>query len=127
LARFLWLGFVELLDVGVHAVESVVPDVPVLLGPTRDLSERGGVEFAGTKLSVAAAGDEPGMFEHFDVLGNRRKGEIERCREIVHAGLTVSETGQDRSARRVRKSRERLVEPCIVKRRYRHRILILSE
>jgi hypothetical protein len=123
LARFLWLGLLQLLDVRVHAVESIVPDVPVLLGPARYFGERGGVEFAGTELGVATASDEPIVFEHFDVLGDCGKGEIERGSEIVHARLAVNETGKDRSAGRVRQSRECLIEPCIVKRRCRHQYL----
>jgi hypothetical protein len=121
------LGFSELLDVRVHAVESVIPDVAVLLGPTRHFGECGGVEFAGTELGVAAAGDESGVFEHFDVFGNRRESEIERCSEIVHARLAISETGKDRSSSRVRQGCKHLIEPCIVERCCRHRVSMLSD
>ncbi len=71
---------------------------------------------AGTKLCVAAAGNEASMFEHLDVFGDRRQREIERRSQLVHTGFAISETGKDRSSSRVRKRCERLIEPCIIER-----------
>jgi hypothetical protein len=114
------VGSLQLLDVAVHAIESVIPDVPVLLGPTRDIGERGGVDGARPKLGSPAASDQASVLKHFDVLGDRWKRKVKRGCEIVDAGLALSEAGEYRSPRRVRQRRKSFIEPCIPERCRRH-------
>src|SRR6516225_1502600 len=73
----------ELGEVVVHPVEAGLPDGPVLLGPGRDLLQGGRVEGAGPVLGSLATLDQPGPLQHLDVLGDRRKRQVERPGELV--------------------------------------------
>src|SRR3954453_21077145 len=68
----------EVLEVVVHAVESVIPDRPVLLSPGRDVLQWSGVERARSVLRCVAALHKPGALEHLDVLGDGRQRQLER-------------------------------------------------
>src|ERR1700704_3381027 len=109
----------ELGEVVVHPVEAGLPDGPVLLGPGRDLLEWCGVEGARSVLRTLTAHDQPGPFQHLDVLRDRRKRQLERLREVVDGRPTFCEAGQDRSPRRVGQRGEGLAEPALVD-RHRH-------
>src|SRR5438045_4821456 len=56
----------------VQSVEAFFPESAVVIDPLGDVLERAGVEVAGPPLRVAAAGDQAGALEHFEVLGDRR-------------------------------------------------------
>src|SRR4051812_5495756 len=60
----------ELLEVGVHPVEAGLPDGSVLLGPCGDRFEWRAVEGARPVLRLVPASDQPGPFQHLDVLGD---------------------------------------------------------
>src|SRR5437016_14547141 len=57
---FLFLLFLQLLQVFVESIETFFPEFAVVLHPSGHFSQRAGVEPAGTPLRVAAARDEPG-------------------------------------------------------------------
>ncbi len=56
-----------------EAVEALFPKNPVLFHPIGDVLERVGLELAMTPLRIAALGDQPGFFQHFHVLRDRRQ------------------------------------------------------
>ena len=83
----------ELLEVVVHPVEAGLPDRPVLLGPVETSSSRAASSAHGRNWAVAPY-DQPGPFQHLDVLRDRRQRHLERLGELVH--------GRRTSARRAR-------------------------
>src|SRR5213083_569570 len=85
----------ELCEVVVHPVEAGLPDGPVLLGPGRDLLESCGVEGTRSVLGSLTPSDQPGPFEHLDVLRDGRQCQLERLGELVDGCPTFCETGQD--------------------------------
>src|SRR2546423_11843723 len=94
---FACLSFpLKLREVVVHPVEAGLPDGPVLLRPGRDLFERGGVERTGSVLGALTPSDQPGPFQHLDVLGDGRERQLERLGELLDSSLTPCENGQDR-------------------------------
>src|SRR5688572_33095570 len=62
------LGF-HLLEVAVEAVEPCLPNMAVAFSPVRHFLERRRLDAAGSPLRLAAARDEPGAFQHAEVLG----------------------------------------------------------
>src|SRR6266567_3170377 len=72
----------ELGHVVVHPVEAGLPDGSVLLGPARQLRQRRGLQGARPVLSPVPTRHQPGSLEHLDVLGDGRKGHVERLSEL---------------------------------------------
>src|SRR6478672_11402692 len=87
----------EFLEVGVEAVEAAFPDLPIALGPFGDVLERRGLEAARSELGFASARDEPGTFEHTEVLGDRGHGHAERSSELRDGALPGHESGENRA------------------------------
>src|ERR1044071_1013769 len=58
------------LEVVVEPVEPLLPQPAVFLQPIVGLLERVDLDLAGTHLRVAAARDQTGALEHFEVLGH---------------------------------------------------------
>src|SRR5262249_45534131 len=115
---------VEMREVVVHPVEAVLPHRPVLLRPGRDLLQWCGVEAERSELGAVTPHDQPRPLQHVDVLRDGRKRQVERLGELVDGRLTSSETGQDRSPRRVGQHGEGLAERIVVDRqRYRSPLL----
>ena len=86
----------------VQSVEAFFPESAVVIDPLGDVLERAGVEMAGPPLRVAAAGDQAGALEHFEVLGDRRHAHVERLGERGDRRLAVvRETGEDRTPGRI--------------------------
>ncbi len=104
----------ERANVVVESVEAVLPDVAVLFCPVRHGVERFGIERAWAILGPLASGDQARVFQHFDVFGNRWKGEIERRRDVVDACLSFGQVSQDRTPGRVGQCCERCIEAIIV-------------
>ena len=69
--------------------------------PIDHLFERSGLQLAGAPLSFAPTGYEPGAFEHFEMPGDGRQADVERCRQVLNRGLTGHETGEDSAPSRV--------------------------
>ena len=64
-----------------------------------DVFERLGLELAGTPLGMAGAGDEAGMLEDFQVLGDCGESHLERGGEVGDGGFAAGEAGEDGAAR----------------------------
>jgi hypothetical protein len=93
------LQFLELLEVRVEPREARVPEAPEFLSPLDNFLERRRLEPPRSPLGLASAGDEPGMFEHPEVLGDRGSAHRERRRELLDGGRAGRESGEDRPSR----------------------------
>src|SRR5258706_11344002 len=86
--NFLNLVFaLQLLEVAVEPVEAPLPVAPVDLDPVGDVLQRVGLQPAGTPLRLAAALDQTRALEHLQVLGHRRKADVERLGQLGHPAL----------------------------------------
>src|SRR4029079_11539012 len=89
------------LQVGGQAVEVAVPEFAVVLEPYGGSLERLGVEMAGPPLRLAAARNETGVFEHLEVLRNRRKAHVVRLGEFGDRRITDRQARKNAAARRI--------------------------
>src|SRR6516165_11597849 len=78
------LQFAEIL---VEAIKAVVPETAVVLEPLGGVLERPRLEPAGPPLRLAAACDQPGAFQHLQVLRDGRKAHRKGLRELADRGL----------------------------------------
>jgi hypothetical protein len=94
----------------VEAAEARLPQAPVLINPVGDVFQGGGLQTARAPLGFTSPRDEPGPFEHFEVLGDGGKAHLERLGEFGDRGLPRGESRQDGSARRIGQRRERPIQ-----------------
>ena len=59
-----------------EAIEALFPELPVLLHPVGDALERFGIELARAPLRLARLGDQPGLLQHLQVLGDRGQAHL---------------------------------------------------
>src|SRR5690606_12977221 len=78
LFRLAWLFRLDLLQVDVQAIETLLPQAPVVLDPLRGGIQGLRLEPRRAPLAFAAAHDEPGALQHLEVLGDRRQAHVER-------------------------------------------------
>src|ERR1700692_2550954 len=75
IGRVLLLGSgifdLQRLQVVVEPIEALVEKTPVMAEPIVDVFERPRLDAAGPPLRFAAAGDQAGALQHFEMLGNR--------------------------------------------------------
>src|SRR5437660_848241 len=88
-------------DLAHLAAKTPLLTLAIALDPVRDVLEPGWLESARAPLRPPPLRDEPGLLQHFEVLGYRRQAELERLGELQHRRLTVGKAGQDRPPRRV--------------------------
>src|SRR5262245_20002236 len=86
----------KLAEVLVESVVALTEELLVPLEPRRDVSQRLGLQPAGTPLRLATLLDEAGSLEHLQVLRDRRQAHIERRRQVAHRRLAVGKSGDDR-------------------------------
>src|SRR5579872_5355635 len=67
---FLLLGL-QRFQIIAEAIETFLPESAVLLEPIVHRLERGGFEPARPPLRLARTRDQPGVFEHLEMFGNR--------------------------------------------------------
>src|ERR1041385_2803176 len=60
LATMMLLLSLQALQVAVHAIQALLPDVPVVLGKGGDRAQRRGVDLAGPPLRLLAPRDQAG-------------------------------------------------------------------
>src|SRR6185312_7971222 len=106
----LWLLCLQRLEVIVEAVEPLLPEPPIVVEPLVDALEGSRFEPAGPPLRRAAAGDQPGIFQHFQMLRDRGSADFERSGELADGGLAKGETRENRAPRRVGEGEERGAE-----------------
>src|SRR5581483_4296559 len=98
--RRLLLGL-ELAQIGVEAVEALLPEPAIALEPFVDFLERQRLDAAGPPLRLAAAADQPGALEHLEMLGDGGAADVEWRGELGDRGLPQRQAGEDRPARGV--------------------------
>src|SRR5688572_26137045 len=87
-------GF-HLLQVGVEAFETRLPDVAVALGPVGHLLEWGRLDAARPPLRLAPARDQAGALQHPQVLGDRRHAHVERLGQLGDRALASDQPPKD--------------------------------
>src|ERR1700754_2255766 len=75
---FLVLFFLQLLEVVVEAVEALLPELAVGFDPAGDLPQGLRLDLAGAALRIAAARDEPCVFQDLQMLRDVRQRHVER-------------------------------------------------
>jgi hypothetical protein len=73
----------QLMQILIQPIEALLPVPPVLGDPTGRLLERLGPEPAGPPLGITTSPYEAGTLQHFQMLGNGRKTQIERRRQFA--------------------------------------------
>src|SRR4029077_16389463 len=91
----------QLLQVGIQAIEALVEETPVMAEPVGDVLERARLDAARPPLRLTAARDQAGAFQHFEVFGNRREAHGERLGKLGHRGFAQSEPRQNGPAGRI--------------------------
>src|SRR5579863_725523 len=81
-----------------------------MFDPFGDVLEPCRFKLAGPALRIAAAGDETGALQYFDMFRNRRLAESERRGQFIDGGFAESQTRKHGAARRVGECQERVVE-----------------
>src|SRR5271166_5421734 len=96
----------QFLQVALEAVEALFPEDAVVLQPVGRTLERARFQPAWAPLCLTAAGDQAGVLQHLEVLGDRGEAHVERFGQFGDRGLAGGQPCQDRPARRVREGRE---------------------
>ena len=96
--RSLWCWRVHAVQVPFESVHVGGPKTAVILDPTGRLLERGGFQAAGAPLRLAAADDETGALQDFEVLGDGGHGHLERLGEFSDGGFAKRQPSQDGAA-----------------------------
>ena len=99
-------------EVGVEAVETFLPERPVLFHPIGDVFEFFAIELAGAPLRFARLGDEAGLFQDLEVLGDGREAHFleEGPGEVGDVGFALRQSRQDGAAGGVGECGEGLTE-----------------
>src|SRR5215218_2883039 len=77
-----WFSSLELVQVLVQPVVSLLPETAVPVGPLGDLLQRGHPEPRGPPLPLPAPRDESGALQHPQVLRDRRQAHLEGLRQL---------------------------------------------
>src|SRR5215813_8168889 len=96
----------QLPQVRVEAMESLLPEASVLGRPLGDLAQGPCFQLARAPLGLTSARDEACMFEYAQMLRDGWAADRERRRELRHGRGSLAEPREDRSPRRVRECRE---------------------
>src|SRR5712692_3941577 len=105
--NFLHLSLaLQLPEVAVQLVEALLPVAPVVLDPVGDVLERIRLKPAGPPLRLAAALDQPGALEHFQVLGHGGEAHVEGLGQFQDRGFARGEAREDRAPRGIGESGE---------------------
>jgi hypothetical protein len=88
----------------------VLPEAAVALDPARGVPHRPGPETAPPHAALLGAREEPGPFEHAEMLVHARERHPERARELGDGGLASGEPGENGAPGRIGEGREDGVE-----------------
>src|ERR687887_2878852 len=121
LCRFLPL---DMAQVGVQAVEALLPELAVPLDPVVDVLERSRVEATGSPLRLATACDEARPLEHLEVLRDPRQGHVEGLGQLGDAGRSARQASQDGATSRIGERGER--EAQLVDRQPRYTLRLIN-
>ena len=96
-------SLLKITQIVVDAIEAFFPNLAVTIEPIVDLLEPISFEPAWTPLRLAAAGDQTGALQHFEMPGDGRTTYIERLGQFVNGCLTRGQARQDGAPRRIGK------------------------
>src|SRR5262245_12312597 len=100
-------GSLQRLQMGIEAVEALLPEPAELVEPVRDPFQPRGFQTAWPELGRAPARDDAGLLQHLEVLGDGGLAEIERLAQLRHRRLAPRQAGDNRAPGRVRERGER--------------------
>src|SRR5579864_7972263 len=79
----------QLLQNFVQALETLVPEAPVLSHPVGRLLQPAGLQAARPPLRVAALCDQAGALQHFEVFRDAGEAQVERLGQLRDRGLAL--------------------------------------
>jgi hypothetical protein len=91
---------------GVEAPEPLLRPLPVRFDPLGHQVENLGFQVAGAPLGVPAVADQPGVFQHSQVLRDGLHGDAIRLRQLTHCGVTNGESRDHVASSRVGQRRK---------------------
>src|SRR5579863_4432773 len=100
-AIFSLLLVLEIAQIILEPIESLLPEAPVMLDPIGNVLKRTRGETARTPLRLAAARDQTCALQHLQMLRDCRKTHLKRFRQFRYRGLARGESSQYRSPGRV--------------------------
>ena len=86
---------------GIPPIWRLLKETAVFIDPVGNFSERTGVEMTGTPLRVAAARDQSGAFEHFEMLRDGGERHLDRFGQLRHGCFAGRQPRQDGPAGRI--------------------------
>src|SRR5207248_2708748 len=86
----------HLLQNFVEALETLVPEAPILPHPVGRVLEAGGLEAARSPLRAAALCDKAGALQHFEVFRHAGEAEVERLGQLRDRGLALCQSRENR-------------------------------
>ena len=92
----MWLSL-NVVEIAAHAIEAVLPDGAVVLGPRRHCFEWSCVERAGSILRTLTLGDQASPFEHPNMFRHRWQRHVEWFGQLGDACFSVCQPSQDGS------------------------------
>src|SRR5438128_464933 len=99
LAATLLLLRLQLLQVNVQAVETLLPKAAIFFEPIVDAFQRPRLDPAGPPLRFAPPRDQPGALQHLEMLGDGGAAHLEGLGEFADRRLTQGESREDRATR----------------------------
>lgn len=79
-------------------LEPSLPELAIGFQPFCGFGERLGLEAAGPPLPVAAAGNQAGTFQHFEVFGDGGLSHSEWLGQFYHRSFAGEESGENGAA-----------------------------
>src|ERR1700675_3505605 len=84
-------SFLELIEVGGHLVEALLPETPIDREPVIDSPKALRFELARAPLRLAPSRNEAGFLQHLQMPRHRRKADFEWLGNLVHGRVTLHE------------------------------------
>src|SRR5271169_3680684 len=110
LLLILQILFLQFPQIIVQTIETLLPELPVVFHPACNVLQRTRLQPARPPLSLTAARDQSGTFQHFQMLGNCRHAHRERRGQFRDRGFPRRQPRQNRPPRGVRQRPESLAQ-----------------
>src|SRR5579862_5824453 len=96
-ATMIPLLFLQLMQIIVQPIETLLPETTVLPHPIGNLLEPLRLKPAGPPLSLAAARNQAGAFEHLEMFGDSRQTHFERLRQLRYRRFAAGKPRKNRA------------------------------
>src|SRR3990170_8559442 len=93
----LLLTLLNLSEVFVQAIETLLPEAAISFQPFIGVLERARAEPAGAPLRLATARDQAGALQHLEVLGDRGQAHLEGLGQLRDGRLTRGQASENRA------------------------------